>query len=136
MIFSTDSNVKPDVLSIGILALYILHSEMQGESPMIFGMKPRKPKQLDPQGDHEQVPQPRPLSRASLVVSPWCVVDDVVSIATSATPDCVSEAGSILVEEVEGVDLDSLASKSPVPREMTPDPPSIWGRFLTPVFGG
>jgi hypothetical protein len=106
-------------MSIGILALYIIHSEMNGNSTTPFGRKNRQGAPHD---------TPRPPSRSSLVVSPWCVVDDISSVTT-----CISDIdnNSIILEEVEGVDSNSLRG-SPTPES----PQSIWGRILTPVFGG
>lgn len=112
MISYTDNNIKFDPLSFGILALYVLHSEFDdGNNKYLFGLIPKK-------SDHGT---PRPPSRASLVVSPWLVVGDDVSVATSAD-DGGSETDSIIVEEVEGVDVDNTRSPTP--------PPTIWGRFL------
>lgn len=145
MIYSSESNTKVDYISIGVLALCLFHNEMgYGPTPYPFLAKRyKKPLEVNPEGDRTDPPPDRPPSRSSLVVSPWFVVDDVASVATS-------KSAVSLVEEEVTVDSDSDSAsdsgsdsrpdtpfaEAPQEEASTVDPPTVWGRFLSPIFNG
>lgn len=141
MIYSSESNGKVDYVSFGVLALYLLHTEMDGRSPFpLFG---HKAPTVNPEGNREDPPPERPPSRGSLVVSPWFVVDDVVSIATSKSALSLEEEEVTLDDDgdsTEGLQPEGRTeerSDTPYAEPPTePELPTFWGRFLTPVFHG
>ena len=152
MIYSSESNAKIDYISVGVLALCLFHNEMgYGPTPYPFLTKRfKKPLEVNPEGDRTDPPTERPPSRSSLVVSPWFVVDDVASVVSQSASETTKSVVSLVEEEVT-VDSDSDSasdsasdtdSRPDTPFAETPqedadvDPPTVWGRFLSPIFNG
>ena len=147
MIYSSESNAKIDYISVGVLALCLFHNEMgYGPTPYPFLTKRfKKPLEVNPEGDRTDPPTERPPSRSSLVVSPWFVVDDVASVVSQSASETTKSVVSLVEEEVT-VDSDSESGSDSRPdtpfAEEVPavdadtDPPTVWGRFLSPIFNG